>query len=144
MHKFRNEIINGRIISRGMAEGDVLYSSTPISFLGDVNPKNGNIINKNHELYGRNLSGKILVFPHGIGSTVGSYVMYQLKKSGFAPSAIINQYSEPIVAIGAVISQIPMLDNLNKELSYIKGKRIKIDANKGFIEIMGEAREDIS
>ncbi len=144
MHKFRNEIIKGRIISRGMAEGDVLYSSTPISFLGDVNPKNGNIINKNHELYGRNLSGKILVFPHGIGSTVGSYVMYQLKKSGIAPSAIINQYSEPIVAIGAVISQIPMLDNLNKELSYIKGKRIKIDANKGFIEIMGEAREDIS
>ncbi|MFQ6050077.1 MAG: DUF126 domain-containing protein [Candidatus Hydrothermarchaeota archaeon] len=144
MHKAGNEIVRGRIISRGTAEGDVLYSSTPISFLGDIDPKTGNIINKNHELFGTNISGKILVFPHGIGSTVGSYVMYQLKKNGLAPLGIINQYAEPIVAVGAIISQIPMLDKLNKELSYIKGKRIKIDANKGIIKIVGVAREDIS
>jgi len=129
--------IKGRIISKGKAEGEVLISKDSISFLGGINPKTGICEEKNHSLFGKCVSNKILVFPSGKGSTVGSYVMLQLKKNNKAPAAIINLQAEPIIAVGAIISQIPMLDGLEKDLfSILKdGMKIKLDANKGEIII---------
>ncbi len=128
--------IFGRIISKGVAEGKVLLSKDPISFLGGIDPKTGIIIDKGHCLEGKCISGKILVFPRGKGSTVGSYVMLQLKKNNVAPVGIINYEAEPIIAVGAIISKIPMIDKLEKG-QYINikdGIKIKLDAVKGFIE----------
>ena len=107
--------LKGRTISRGCAKGEVLLSRDPISFLGSVDPKTGVVIEENHVLEGKSIKDKVLVFPHGKGSTVGSYVMYQLKKNGAAPAAIINLETEPIVAVGAIISEIPLVDKLEKE-----------------------------
>ena len=98
--------IKGRTISRGCAEGEVLISTDPISFLGSVDPKTGIVVEEKHALAGKSIKGKVLIFPHGKGSTVGSYVMYQLKKNGAAPTAIINLETEPIVAVGAIISLV--------------------------------------
>jgi len=128
-------IIKARSISRGIASGQALVSQAPISFLGGVDPKTGNIIEKGHPLEGKNVSGKILVFPQGKGSTVGSYVMLQLAKNGLAPAAIINVSAEPIIAVGAIISKIPMVDQPDLNILKIikQGQKIKVDAEKGLI-----------
>jgi predicted aconitase with swiveling domain len=55
----------------------------------------------------------VLVFPTGKGSTVGSYSLYRLAKAGLAPAAIVNAESEPIVAVGAIISDVPMVDQVD-------------------------------
>ncbi|MDK2892605.1 DUF126 domain-containing protein [Methanohalophilus sp.] len=130
-------IIKGRKISRGIAEGKVLLSKDPISFLGNVDPESGKIIDPNHMLYGKSISGKVLVFPYGKGSTVGSYVIYQLSKNKVAPAAMINLDSEPIVAVGAIISEIPLVDRLEKNpYSLLKDEDIiKVNGNLGLIEI---------
>ncbi|MEM2926796.1 MAG: DUF126 domain-containing protein [Candidatus Bathyarchaeia archaeon] len=99
-----------RRISKGMAEGLALVSSQPISFFGMVDPKTGIIIDKSHDLFGQSLSGRVLVFPYGRGSTVGSYILYGLAKNRRAPAAIICHEAEPIVAVGAIIACIPMVD----------------------------------
>lgn len=98
--------IKCRSISRGTAEGEVLLTHDSISFLGNVNPKTGVIVEPEHELFGQCVKDRVLVFPHGKGSTVGSYVLYQLIKNEVAPAAMINIESEPIVAVGAIISGI--------------------------------------
>jgi predicted aconitase with swiveling domain len=130
-------ILKGRTVSRGKATGPALVSQDPISFLGGIDPKTGNVIEKGHALYGRNVKGTVLVFPGGKGSTVGSYVIYQLKKNGVAPAAIINVRSEPIVAVGAIISDIPMVDNLDKDpVQAIKdGEIITVDGTGGTVEV---------
>jgi len=127
--------IKGRTISKGKAEGEVLISKDAISFLGGINPKTGICEEKGHSLFGKCIANKILVFPHGKGSTVGSYVMLQLKKNKKAPAAIINLEAEPIIAVGAIISNIPMLDKLEKNPFEILRDRqkIKLDAGKGEI-----------
>ena len=102
--------LNGRAIYEGKAEGVALVSSTPMSFYGGVNPDTGEVVERGHELRGQSVKGKVLVFPHGKGSTVGSYVMYRLAKNGAAPSAIVNAKCETIVAVGAIISEIPCVD----------------------------------
>jgi predicted aconitase with swiveling domain len=103
----------GRIIRKGSAKGIALVSSTPVSFFGYIDPKTGIVTEKGHELFGQSVSGKILVFPYGKGSTVGSYALYRMKKEGTAPIGIINLECEPIVAVGAIISDIPCVDKID-------------------------------
>ena len=105
--------MKARIIKSGNVQGEALVSPEPIGFLGGVDPDTGIIEKKNHCLYGQSIANKILVFPTGKGSTVGSYTLYRLKKNNKAPLAMINQQSEAIVAVGAIISNIPMVDQVD-------------------------------
>jgi predicted aconitase with swiveling domain len=107
------EQLKGRIIYKGKAEGEALVTTMPISFYGGVDPNTGVVIEKGHELNGVSIKGKILVFPQGKGSTVGSYTLYRLKKNGVAPAAMINKETETIVAVGAIISEIPFVDKVD-------------------------------
>jgi predicted aconitase with swiveling domain len=102
--------LTGRVIKAGQAEGSALVSPEPLGFFGMVDPETGIVVEKGHPLEGETVSGRVLVFPTGKGSTVGSYILYRLAKSGRSPVAIINAESEPIVAVGAIISDIPMVD----------------------------------
>jgi predicted aconitase with swiveling domain len=102
--------LQGRTIKAGNGKGIALVSPEPIGFLGGINPDTGTVIEKGHPLEGQSISGRVLVFPTGKGSTVGSYTMYRLAKNGLAPAAIVNAQSEAIVAVGAIISDIPMVD----------------------------------
>jgi predicted aconitase with swiveling domain len=131
-------MLKGRSISRGIAEGEALVSSQSISFLGSVDPATGVVVERGQELEGICITGKILVFPSGKGSTVGSYVMYQLKKNGTAPAAIINRSAEPIVAVGAIISDIPMIDSTDLDpIRTIKnGDLIRVNGTEGTVEIV--------
>ena len=106
-------LLRGRVIVQGHVEGQALVSDRPLSFLGGVDAESGVIIEKGHPLEGQSVSGRILVFPTGKGSTVGSYVIYRLAKAGRAPLAIVNAESEAIVAVGALIADIPMVDRVD-------------------------------
>ncbi|UCE16427.1 MAG: DUF126 domain-containing protein [Candidatus Bathyarchaeota archaeon] len=110
--------LKGRIISKGVAEGEALITTQPISFYGGVDPNTSEIIEKGHELQGKKVKEKILVFPNGKGSTVGSYTLYRMKKKGTAPAGIINSDCETVVAVGAIISEIPCVDKI--DISKIK------------------------
>jgi predicted aconitase with swiveling domain len=107
--------LTGRVIYAGQAQGEALVSPEPIGFFGGVNPETGEVIEAGHPLQGACVAGRVLIFPTGKGSTVGSYILYRLKKNGVAPSAIVNTESEAIVAVGAIISEIPMLDKVEIE-----------------------------
>ena len=105
--------MKGRIIFGGIAEGEALTTIQPISFYGGVDPETSEILEKGHELQGKRIKGKILVFPNGKGSTVGSYTLYRLKKGGLAPIGIINTECETVVAVGTIISEIPCVDKID-------------------------------
>ncbi len=126
--------MKGRTISPGKAKGIALVSREPMGFYGGIDAKNGMVIEKGHELEGKCVKGKILVFPCGKGSTVGSYVIYGLKKNGFAPKAIVNEETETIVATGAILAGIPCIDGI--DIGKIKnGDDLLVDANEGLVEI---------
>jgi predicted aconitase with swiveling domain len=103
----------GRTIKAGVGQGVALVSAEPLSFLGGVDPESGIVIENGHPLEGQSISGRVLVFPTGKGSTVGSYTLYRLAKNHLAPAAIVNAQSEAIVAVGAIISDIPMVDRID-------------------------------
>ncbi len=126
--------MKGRTISPGKAKGEAIVSKEPVGFYGGIDPKTGVVIEKGHELEGKSVKDKILVFPQGKGSTVGSYVIYGLKKNGVFPAAIVNRETETIVATGVILAGIPCVDRI--DIEKIKtGDKLKVDADEATVEV---------
>ncbi|MBW2261090.1 MAG: DUF126 domain-containing protein [Deltaproteobacteria bacterium] len=124
--------MKGRAISAGRASGAALISPEPISFYGGVDPATGVVIEKGHALEGQCIKGRVLVFPSGKGSTVGSYVIYALARNGTAPAAMVNEETETIVAAGAILAGIPCVDRI--DLAALRaGEMLEVDADEGTV-----------
>ena len=130
-------VLRGRKVIGGLAEGEAVVTKEPVSFLGGVNPDKGLVVERGHELEGQSITGKIFVFPHGKGSTAGPYIIYAMAKRKTAPVAMINVEAEPIIAVGAAMGNIPLVDRLDKNpLEVIAtGDHVKIDGDQGIVEI---------
>ncbi|MDD1771225.1 MAG: DUF126 domain-containing protein [Methanomassiliicoccales archaeon] len=126
-------ILRGRGISRGKGEGEILLLEKPFSFLGGVDVKSG-VLSKGSGAEGESIKGKVFAFPSGRGSTVGSYTLLQMKREGTLPSAIVNQKAETIVATGAVMANVPMVDSVDVSL-LLDGDRSIVDGTKGTVEL---------
>jgi len=133
------DVLKGRTICPGKVEGESLVSKEPIGFYGGVDAKTGVFIEKGHELEGKSVKGKILVFPCGKGSTVGSYVIYGLAKNNQAPLAIVNKETETIVATGAILAGIPCVDRIPVE-KISTGDRLVVDATAGMVSIIKKSQ----
>ena len=118
-------ILKGRSIVNGYAEGEVVKFDKPLIILSDIDEKRGKIL-------GREIKGKIVVFPWGAGSTVGSYTIYGLKYYGNSPKAFIFKKAENIAAAGVIIANIPTVDKIDiskiKDGDYviIRGNEVEI------------------
>lgn len=141
------KILRGRGITHGKVEGEAIVSSSAFGFYGAVDPSTGIVADKRHELFGKSIAGKILVFPEGRGSTAGAIAILELARLGTVPAAMINRVTEPILATGAILAEkfynriIPVVDNLDsdpiRELS--DGDRVTVDADKGEVIIHKKA-----
>jgi phosphomecalonate degydratase small subunit len=125
---------HGRTIYKGTARGEALVTSMGISFFGGVDPDTGLVVEKGHQLEGQSIAGKVLVFPTGKGSTVGSYTLYRLKMNGVAPVAIVNAQCETITAVGCIIAEIPCVDQVPIE-QLASGTIVTIDGEAGIVEV---------
>jgi len=126
--------MKGRMISPGKVEGEAIVSPDPIGFYGGIDAKTGIVIEKGHPLEGKCVTDKILVFPCGKGSTVGSYVIYGLKKNNVAPKGIINKETETIVATGVILAGIPCVDQIEIE-KINDGDTVILDADNASVDI---------
>jgi len=126
--------LEGRKIYKGTAEGEAIVTKDGISFYGGVDPDNGEVVEVGHELEGQSITGKVLVFPTGKGSTVGSYTMYRMKKSNTAPAAIVNKQIDTIVAVGCIISEIPCVDKIDIE-NIKTGQQVVVNGSDGIVEV---------
>jgi predicted aconitase with swiveling domain len=132
-------LIRGRGISGGRGNGPLLVSPVPLSFLSGVDPASGIIVEKGHPLQGACITGTVLAFPFGKGSTVGSYVLYALSRNGHAPAAIINTEAEPIIATGAIIGGIPMIDRIEIPMNRLRsGVQVQVNGDSGEMMYEGE------
>ena len=139
-----HEILRGRSIVAGVAAGEALVTSQPLGFNFGVDGETGRVIEHGHELEGQCLKDKVLVFPNGKGSTGGSFVIYQIVRAGIGPCAMVNVACESIIALGAIMADIPMLDSLNvNPLEAVKtGDFVRVDGGAGTLEILRRAGEE--
>ena len=123
-----------KTIVKGKAKGIILKSYNPINFLGAVDKKTGVIRDENHDLFNKSVKDTILVFPHGVGSSVGAYTIYSLKSNNSAPRAMICQKADLIVASGCALANIPLVIVTKEEFESLEnGKEINIDTDKNLL-----------
>ena len=126
-----NKILGGRSV-----EGEVMVQKEPFSFFGDVNKETG-VINVGTNA-GKSFKDKILVFPQSKGSTLAPYVASDCKRNGVAPKAILCQKADGVVAMVAILADIPTMDNF--EVNILKelrtGDHVRVEPDKGRIEIL--------
>ena len=135
MYRGGNKVkLEGRKIYKGTAEGEAIVTKDGISFYGGVDPDSGQVVEVGHELEGKTISGKVLIFPTGKGSTVGSYTIYRMKKNNTAPVAIVNKQIDTIVAVGCIISEIPCVDQIDID-KIQTGQKIMVNGSEGTIEV---------
>ena len=117
-----------KILVKGKTQGIILKSNDPINFLGTVDKKTGIISDKNHELYEKTIKDSVLVFPSGIGSSVGAYTIYSIKSNNSAPLAMICQKADLTVATGCALANIPLvLINDEEFSSFQNGQKVYVD-----------------
>jgi len=123
-----------KTIVKGKAKGIILKSYNPINFLGAVDKKTGVIRDENHDLFNKSVKDTILVFPNGIGSSVGAYTIYSLKSNNSAPRAMICQKADLTVASGCALANIPLVIVTKEEFESLEnGKEINIDTDKNLL-----------
>jgi len=121
------------MISPGKIEGEAIASTEPIGFYGGIDINTGIVIEKGHMLEGQSVKDKVLVFPNGKGSTVGSYVIYGIAKNKVGPKAIVNKETETIVATGAILAGIPCVDGIDID-QINTGDMLMVNADEGIVE----------
>jgi predicted aconitase with swiveling domain len=103
-----------KILVQGKTQGIVLKSNDPI--------------NKNHDLFEKSIKDSILVFPSGVGSSVGAYTIYSIKSNNSAPLAMICQKADLTVATGCALANIPLVMVSDEEFSLFQsGQKISLD-----------------
>ena len=119
-----------KILVPGKVQGIVLKSEKPINFLGTVDKKTGVISDKNHDLFEKSIKDTILVFPSGVGSSVGAYTIYSIKSNNTAPLAMICKKADLTVVTGCALANIPLITISDEEFSSIKnGMKISLDTD---------------
>ena len=119
-----------KILVKGKTQGLVLKSNDPINFLGTVDKKTGIISDKNHELFEKSIKDSILVFPSGVGSSVGAYTIYSIKSNSSAPLAMICQKADLTVATGCALANIPLVTVSDEEFSSFQtGQKISLNTD---------------
>ncbi|MGP1348854.1 MAG: aconitase X swivel domain-containing protein [Stomatobaculum sp.] len=125
-------------ISEGTAEATAVISKDHIMFYL-MNPETGEVIENAHDIEGRSVAKKILIFPGGKGSSVvQADGLYQLNMHGNMPSAMVVQYPETVLVSSAIIMEVPMVDKVDPQFyeDVKDGDTIRVDATDGIIEIL--------
>jgi predicted aconitase with swiveling domain len=123
-----------KILVNGKAKGIILKSKDPINFLGTVDKKTGIISDQKHDLFEKSIKDIILVFPGGVGSSVGAYTIYSIKKYGSAPLAMICQKADLTVATGCALANIPVVIVDGIEFSsFQNGQKVSLDTKSNKI-----------
>ena len=123
--------MNLKTIVKGKAKGTIMKSNNPINFLGVVDKKTGLIRDESHDLFQKSVKDKILVFPHGIGSSVGAYTIYSLKSNNSAPLAMVCQKADLTTASGCALANIPLViiskEEFDREVGKMRDKQLKLN-----------------
>ncbi len=124
-------------IAKGKAKGEIVISKDPLCFYL-VDPKDGQVIEKNHDLEGKSIANKIIVFPGGKGSSVvQADGLYQLQQENNAPIGMIIKYPDTVLVATSIIMNIPLVDKVDEDFYSIieDDDVIEINADESIISI---------
>jgi len=133
------QVLKGKSIKKlGTVEGEALVTTDLVAFWGGTDWETGDIVEVGHEAKGKNVKGKILVFPAGKGGAGDTFGYYYLARSGKAPKALICNRAQNTTIAGALLVDTPMIYGFKEDVVKLikSGDRVKVNSDDGEIEII--------
>ena len=93
-------VVPGTPVVAGVAEGFSLVLGEPLSWWGGIDSTSGAVIDRHHPRFGADTSGRILILPHGRGSSGGSAVLAESIRTGTGPAGLVLRTVDPILVVG--------------------------------------------
>ncbi|MCE1191640.1 MAG: DUF126 domain-containing protein [Acidovorax sp.] len=139
-----SQVLRGRKVVGGVAEGEALVTRDRISGWGGIDPRTGTVVETRHELRGQSFAGKVLVFPGAKGSSGWSAMFHMTRLMNVAPAAFLFNEMTTKMALGAVVTHSPAMTGFDRDpLDCIEtGDWVRVDADRGVVEII-KKRTDI-
>ena len=99
-----DNVMQGRVVIAGRAEGEALVANEPLSFWGGYDYHTGEIIDRRHPLSGQIAAGRVLCLPFTRGSSTTTAVLLEAIKAGTAPAAIITTGVDTFFALASIVA----------------------------------------
>ncbi len=130
-------ILYGRKVYGGAGEGEALVTKGPLGGFGTFDPDSGDVVDLNHEWFGQNVKGKVLVFTTASGSSAWTIAHQALRFSGVGPAAYVVRENNPQTALGAVVARLPVVTDLDRDPTEViaTGDRVRVDADGRLVEV---------
>ena len=137
-------VLRGRPVVGGHAEAEALVTEGTISGWGGVDPSRGTIIETRHELAGECFTDKVLVFRGAKGSSGWSSIFHTTRLAGTAPAAMVYNETTTKVALGAVVSRVPAVTDLDRDPTTLieTGDLVAVDGDEGTVTVTRRAGPD--
>ncbi|UCF89449.1 MAG: DUF126 domain-containing protein [bacterium] len=130
-------ILRGRKVHGGSAAGEALVTRGPLGGYGTFDLETGKVVDLNHEWYGKNVKGKVLVFTTASGSSAWTIAHQALRFAGVAPAAYVVRHNKPQTALGSVVARLPCVTDLDRDPTEVisSGDRVRVDADRGIVTV---------
>ncbi len=131
-------VLKGKSVVPGIKRGRALVLSRSFSAFGGIDPFSSQIIETRHPQKGERIKRKILIFPHGKGSSGFSLYFHIMRVTDNNPKAMIINRISSLTALAAVAGNIPTIsgpfDEDKNPFEIIQtGDLIEVDCTRGLI-----------
>ena len=134
------EVIHGRPVYGGVAEGEALVCEDSITGWCGVDPHTGKIIENHHVHNGVSIKDRIVLLPCGKGSIGWSCHFTAVKVAGNAPAGWVLRRVDTRIGVATVTMKIPAIADFDTDpFDVIRdGDWIRMDGDSGVVEVWRE------
>jgi hypothetical protein len=121
-------------------EGEALVADDNFSARYDLDRIRGVFSRPQHKLAGESYRDKILVLNTAKGGVASAWMLHEMKSRGIAPKAILFNNANTILAQGAALADMAMVDRFeggDVTILIRTGERVEVDPENGVVRVLG-------
>lgn len=132
------EVIRGHPGFGKPLSGIVLAANDGFSARYDLDRANGIFSRPAHKLYRQSYVDKILVLNMAKGGVASAWMLHQMVSMGKAPKAILFNFVNPVIAQGAALAGISLMDRFDCDITAAlrTGDEVEIDPHAGDVRVL--------
>lgn len=119
--------------------GIAIVAQDDFSARYDLDRVRGVFSRPSHKLCGESYVGRILVLNNAKGGVATAWMLHEMKSRDMAPAALLLNASNPIMAQGAALADLPFMDRFETDVTRAvkTGDEVTVDPAAGTLTIHG-------
>jgi hypothetical protein len=120
------------------ARGRALVAKDGFSARYDLDREAGRFSRPSHRLFGRSYVGRVLVLDQAKGGVASAWMLQEMVASGRAPAALLLNAANPVLAQGAALAGLPLIDRFPVDVTAAipDGALVEVEPLTGTVRLL--------